>query len=80
MGLAKKLLGITPVKLESLTTLKHSITRYRITLDAFVLKVTKPPTAAGGVWKSPAQMRRLAFTAAHKRLVSLAIQRILPDR
>jgi len=79
-GLAKKLLGITPVKLESLTTLKHSITRYRITLDAFVLKVTQRPTAAGGVWKSPAQMRRLAFTAAHKKLVSLAIQRILSDR
>jgi A/G-specific adenine glycosylase len=79
-ALAKKLLGITPVKLESLTTLKHSITRYRITLNAFAFKVTERPVAAEGVWKSPAQMRRLAFTAAHKKLVSLAIQRILSDR
>jgi hypothetical protein len=77
---------------------KHSITRYRITLDAFHAYLggtssTSPhsvktksgtrgtrPSENLGVWKSPAQMRRLAFTAAHKKLASFAANRILSGR
>ncbi len=79
-------------KLTPLCTIKHSITRYRITLEAFRVslggasphsekkesgtRVTRP-SGNIGVWKSPAQMQRLAFTAAHKKLASLAVNRIL---
>ena len=82
-------------KLTPLCTIKHSITRYRITLEAYRVsfgetsstsphsKRTKSgtrgirpsgkPHDAIGVWKSPAQIRRLAFTAAHKKILTSAL-------
>jgi A/G-specific adenine glycosylase len=85
-------------KLTPLCTIKHSITRHRITLEAFRVyfggtsstsphskrlksgtRVTRPSENIG-VWKSPAQMRRVAFAAAHKKLASLAVNRILSGR
>jgi hypothetical protein len=35
MGAARKVLGVRPARLELLATIKHSITRYRITLEAY---------------------------------------------
>jgi len=58
-------------KLEPLCTIRHSITRYRITLETFAVRLKNSPAKTGGVWKTPAQMRQLAFTAAHKKLASL---------
>ena len=58
-------------KLEPLCTIRHSITRYRITLEAFAVRLKNSPAKTGGGWKTPAQMRQLAFTAAHKKLASL---------
>ncbi len=62
-----------------LCTIKHSITRYRITLEAFVNdgKMRQPKSV---VWKTPAQMHQLAFTAAHKKLASAAFSCILSAR
>jgi A/G-specific adenine glycosylase len=91
---ATQVLGFTPTQLTPLCAVKHSITRYRITLEAFRVhlggashtsahskrtksgaRVTRPSEA--GIWRTPAQMRRLAFTAAHKKLASFAANRIL---
>jgi A/G-specific adenine glycosylase len=58
-------------ELTPLCTVKHSITRYRITLEAFTVRLKKVPAKTDGVWKTPAQMQQLAFTAAHKKLASL---------
>ena len=63
-----KLIGCGP-----LCTIKHSITRYRITLDAYRAsfggtRYTSPKL--NGIWLSPAQLRKLAFTAAHKKILS----------
>jgi A/G-specific adenine glycosylase len=79
-SLAKKLLGAAPGRLEPLASLKHSITRYRITLEAFMVGVKRRPAGVAGVWKTPGELRELAFTAAHKKLASLAVQRILSNR
>jgi A/G-specific adenine glycosylase len=79
-SLLKKHLGVAPTRLEPLASLKHSITRYRITLDAFMVGVKRRPAEVAGVWKAPGELRELAFTAAHKKLASLAIQRILSNR
>jgi len=79
-ALAKDLFGITPATLEPLCTVKHSITRYRITLNAFLNSFNAIPAKSEGVWKSPARMRLLAFTAAHKKLATSAANRILSDR
>jgi adenine-specific DNA glycosylase len=77
---AKGLFGIAPVRIEPLSTVKHSITHHRITLEACRVRFRKQPRPETGVWKTPAQMRRLAFTAAHKKLASFAVNRILSLR
>jgi A/G-specific adenine glycosylase len=103
---ARMVLGFAPDSLAPLITIKHSITRYRITLEAFVVgtagesadlkslnrgsrrqetltfsgaaRLSLLTSAAtkirekGGVWRTPAQLHRLAFTAAHKRIVAAA--------
>ena len=67
-------------KLLPLCTIKHSITRYRITLAAFKVSLTQAPIKADGVWKTPAQLSALAFSSAHKKLASAAAKSILLDR
>ncbi len=57
------------VKLEPLGTVKHAITRYRITLAAFKVSLRQSPVKSDGVWKTPAQMSALAFTSAHKKIL-----------
>ena len=63
---ARRALGVRPEKLERLGTVKHSITRYRITLEAYrVVAITRTPSRrakAGGLtesacasWLSPAR-------------------------
>jgi A/G-specific adenine glycosylase len=77
---AKGVFGIEPVQIQPLSIVKHSITRYRITLEGYRVLLAKQPRAQAGVWKSPAQMQRLAFTAAHKKLASFATDCILSGR
>ena len=57
-------------KIQPLCTVKHSITRYRITLAAFVIRLKKDSAAMNGVWKTPAQMQALAFTSAHRKVLN----------
>jgi A/G-specific adenine glycosylase len=84
---AAKNLGISTLVLHPFCTVKHSITRYRITLEAFRVhlggasytsphpkiamsgtRITRPSETE--IWLTPARMRRLAFTAAHKNILS----------
>jgi A/G-specific adenine glycosylase len=71
---------VAPQMIQPLHTVKHSITRYRITLDAFAVRLKNNPAQNGVVWKTPTQMRQLAFTAAHKKLASAAAKSILSGR
>jgi hypothetical protein len=73
-------LGVAPAKFDPLGSVKHSITRYRITVNAYAVGFKTLPTKLDGVWKSPAGMQRLAFTAAHKKLASIGVNRILFGR
>lgn len=55
-----------------LCTIKHSITRYRITLEAVRVPPGQLPSAvrrAGGRWCGLADLEALAFTSAHRRIV-----------
>jgi A/G-specific adenine glycosylase len=62
--------AFAPKKISPLVTVKHSITRYRITLQAFAISLQTLPKKAGGVWKSPAQLRQLAFSSAQKKILA----------
>ena len=76
---AAKNLGFELSDTKPFYTIKHSITRYRITLEAFRVQLKQSPPKLAGVWRTPAQMERLAFTAAHKKLVGIAIDRVLSN-
>jgi len=53
-------------------SVRHSITRNRILLEAF--HATKPPgTQVGGVWKTIAQMNSLPFTSAHRKVLNAVL-------
>jgi A/G-specific adenine glycosylase len=75
---ARKVLGPGIKLTEKLCVIKHSITRYRITVEAFLAAATKtaePPDFAGE-WRTLSQLRRLAFPSAHGRILRhLAIAR-----
>jgi len=71
---AEGMLGVAARDLSPLVTVKHSITRYRITLEAFTVRPGQmrfPQESAA--WKTSAQMRRLAFTSAHRRVLHAAV-------
>jgi len=66
-------LGGTATDCQPLLTVKHSITRYRITLEVFRV-ATKKISAGGGVWQTPAQLQTLAFTSAHRKIVRALVE------
>jgi A/G-specific adenine glycosylase len=65
---------------QPLRTIKHSITRYRMTLEAFHVRLKNSPKKLAGVWLSPKEFDSIAFSSAHKKLASLATKSILSDR
>lgn len=73
---ARAALGFTPKTLVPLLSLKHSITRYRITLKVFsaAVKRTAPANASStrepGRWLTRAQLDKLAFTGSHRKILS----------
>lgn len=68
---ATKLLGEKPTHLESLVTIKHSITRYRIALEAHLVTAKKAATLpAVGRWLALDELEELAFTSAHRKVLT----------
>jgi A/G-specific adenine glycosylase len=65
-------LGAKPVTVEKVWAIKHSITRYRITAEAYRVHFT--PNAKlhrlTGIWCTREGLGKLAFTAAHRRIAS----------
>jgi A/G-specific adenine glycosylase len=72
--------SVAPQNLQPLCTIKHSITRYRITLEAFRVHLPKRAKLSKGIWLAHSQFDSVAFSSAHKKLASFATNRILSDR
>ena len=72
--------GFEPPELLPLPVVKHSITRYRITLEAFRVPLEKMPKTLAGRWLPHAKFDSIAFTAAHKKLANFAVNRMIADR
>ena len=68
-NMALKQFGVIPAQARPLCVVKHSITRYRITLTALAANLKKESKVIEGTWKTPAQMHSLAFTSAHKKIL-----------
>jgi A/G-specific adenine glycosylase len=59
-----------------LVTLRHSVTRYRITLEAYRGEAQgRLPRATVFKWCTPDQLESLALPAPHRKLANLIIQR-----
>ena len=69
---ARRALGVRPRTLEPLGTIKHSITRYRVTLEAYQVtgrQTARIPAETKGRWLGRSQLKQLAFTSAHKQIL-----------
>ena len=68
---ARSTLGLAPKTLQPLCTIKHSITRYRITLGVFRLAgpLARATAVAKGKWLTRKELSRLTFASAHKRIL-----------
>jgi A/G-specific adenine glycosylase len=66
---ARKVLGAMPAALEPLCTLRHSITRYRITLEVFLATRGGTRIVSKVGWLQRSQLARLPFCSAHKKIL-----------
>jgi A/G-specific adenine glycosylase len=57
---------------------RHSITRYRINLEAYraVVSVNTLPAQDKSAWKTPAELEKLPFTSAHRKVMHRATTRV----
>ncbi len=69
-ALARTFFGRAPKKLEPLAAIRHSITRYRITLEAYRAELTNSHAKPDGQWLTRQQLQKLAFTSAHKQILA----------
>jgi A/G-specific adenine glycosylase len=71
---AKELFGSVPKNLQPLCTIKHSITRYRITVEAFRVEASAAVTnrlkaELQTQWLSLSELHKLSFPSAHKKIL-----------
>jgi len=68
---ARRVLAARPKELEPLGIVKHSITRYRITLEAYrvVGDHADPVRTANGRWLDRNRLSQLTFTSAHRQIL-----------
>ena len=67
---ARELLGVKLVTVEPLCSIRHSITRYRITLEVFCISHRNIAAPANFRWLTAAGLQRLAFSSAHKKILA----------
>lgn len=72
---AAKWLGLPPRAFTPLKPVKHSITRYRITLDVLRAKAGRKRLAVetSATWADATAVEQLAFTSAHRRIARLLV-------
>ena len=68
---ARLTLGPARAVWRPLCTIKHSITRYRITLEAFEGRLHRRPARPGASarWLALDELKQLAFTSAHRKIL-----------
>ena len=77
-------LGFAPKNLRPLCTIKHSITRYRITVEAFRIGAPASGTARkAGIatfarWLPLRELHKLSFPSAHKKILKSLQINVLP--
>jgi len=65
---ARELLEVNLTALQPLCSIKHSITRYRISLDVFRAELPGKSSSSGR-WCSLKELERLSFPSAHRKIL-----------
>jgi A/G-specific adenine glycosylase len=62
------------VQLRTLGQFHHSITRYRLLLDVYAVETEHRPSSrkTGERWCRPADLRKLALSGAHRKILDMA--------
>ena len=66
---ARNELGVNLKTLEPVSVIKHTITRYRITVEVFRITPVKGDRINGGQWLAPLELLKLSFSSAHKQIL-----------
>jgi adenine-specific DNA glycosylase len=68
---ARLVLKTIPSKLDALCVIKHTITRYRITLEAYHARVARRPARTDGQtqWLALKELDALPFTSANRKVL-----------
>jgi len=69
-AVAQQQFGTKPATLTRLCVVKHSITRYRMTAEAYRVAFGAAHTKHPGVWRTQAQLHQLPFTSAHRQIAT----------
>lgn len=74
---AAAFLELPLTRLQPLCVIKHSITRYRITLDAYSTRLTRRPATkpVGGHWHTWEEANRLPFASAHRKILRIRLEK-----
>jgi A/G-specific adenine glycosylase len=72
---AARELGIEFHNARQICTVKHSITRYRMTLEAVSIQSKRAPGISDGLWLSQAKLDSLPFTSAHRKVANRILRR-----
>lgn len=69
---ARRTLGSTPVRLQLLDLIRHTITRYRITLEAYQVRLKRRTVKVEGStrWLAWGDLKLLPFTSAHRKILA----------
>ncbi len=78
--LAERLLGLRPAGVRPLHQVRHTITRYRITMDVYSVEFAKETARApeNGRWCSLPELRKLAFPSAHRKILEVLRNKVHP--
>jgi A/G-specific adenine glycosylase len=70
---AENLFRARPIAIEFLHQVRHTITRYRITMDVFRVEFANgtPPRFENGCWCSLPELGRLAYPSAHRKILGM---------
>jgi len=70
-GAARRLLGVRVAAAERVGEVRHAITRYRVTQEAWRVRLRRAqPPPIGAAWRTLAEVRALPFVTAHRRLLA----------
>jgi len=66
---SRRALGVSPSEIKPIATIRHSITRYRIRMDVYLIASPNSAWSVPGRWLDNGELRQLAFASAHKKIL-----------